>query len=427
MTTWPHFSVTVVTSGYTENSRVVNSNTSSSEQPAVQASPVTIVSPPLPSPPSAAKNTNLGIWFSNVRSLKNKLLDFHTLLLSYPDTVFAVCETWLNHSIPDGLLVDVESFTIFRKDRASNGGGLLVAIPCHMTCRKRQDLEHEHPEAVFVEVNHHQGKVLICCVYCPPTSQSTSYDLLGNSLRRAGMGNYLNTCVLGDFNAHIDWTDPSAPIPSAPCGDMLLDIMETGGFLQVCVEPSYISHFGKTSFLDLAFITNPALVSSCSLESSLPGSDHHAIYLESLLKPPKSDPHAKRIQQFSKTDGTHLQNLLHLVPWSLVTDEPCIHDAYDLWLDLFSAIEAECVPTRMTTGRQRPWITQDIIRLSRKKRQSFKKARRTKNPLHLSTAQQAQKSLKKLIYSAHCYSALYGVDCRESHPFPKAFLGPCKQ
>ncbi|KAG0423078.1 hypothetical protein HPB47_001131 [Ixodes persulcatus] len=328
MTTWPHFSVMAVTYGYTENVRTyplrriaasphhrqsgsvlhanfrpspttfVNSNTSSSEQLAVQASPVTIVSPRLPSPPSA-------------------LLDFRTLLLSYPDTVFAVCETWLHPSTPDGLLVDVENFTIFRKDRASNGGGVLVAVPRHMTCRRRQDLEHEHLEAVFVEVNHHRGK-------------STSYDLLGDSLKRAGMGNYLNICVLGDFNAHIDWTNPSAPIPSAP--------------LMICYLISW----------------RPA----GSLKFVLPGSDHHAIYLESLLKLPKSGPHAKRIQQFSKTDGTHLQNLLHLAPWSLVTEEPCVHDAYDLWLDLFSAIEAECVPTRTTTGRQRPWITQDIIRLS---------------------------------------------------------------
>ncbi|XP_040063581.2 uncharacterized protein LOC115327201 [Ixodes scapularis] len=73
----------------------------------------------------------------------------------------------------------------------------------------------------------------------------------------------------------------------------------------------------------------------------------------------------------------------------------------------------------MTTGRQRPWITQDIIRLSRKKRQLFKKARRTKNPLHLSTAQQAQKSLKKLIYSAH--RAYMESIAEKAIHFPKLF------
>ncbi|KAM7309575.1 hypothetical protein ISCGN_006582 [Ixodes scapularis] len=33
-----------------------------------------------------------------------------------------------------------------------------MAVPHHMACGKRQDLEHEHLKAVFVEVNHQRGK-----------------------------------------------------------------------------------------------------------------------------------------------------------------------------------------------------------------------------------------------------------------------------
>lgn len=349
-------------------------------------------------------DANLAVWFSNVRSVKNKLLDFQVLVASSPQTVFAICETWLDPSVPDGLLVDTTRHVVHRKDREGRGGGgVMFVTPRHLACRRRRDFEVDGLEALFVEIAHKRGKVLLGCVYCPPATRAVSYNLLSDTLERIVVNSYLNISILGDFNAHVDWTDISAPIPSAPHDDALLDVMEANGFIQVCDEPSYCLNAQKASFLDLAFITNPALVSSCSLEPSLDGSDHKAIHLESLLSLPKFGRHARKVKLFSQIDVAHLNNLVHLAPWVIATDElQSASDAYDNWLDLVSAIEKECVPTKTATGRQRsPWITENILRLSRQKRKLFRRAKKTHNSDHINQARQAQRDLKKAIYTSH--------------------------
>ncbi|KAG0418018.1 hypothetical protein HPB47_005180 [Ixodes persulcatus] len=117
----------------------------------------------------------------------------------------------------------------------------------------------------------------------------------------------------------------------------------------------------KASFLDLVFVSNLPLITDCSIQPSLAGSDHNAIRFSSLLTLPS----------------------------------PSVDDAYDMWLDRMSAIEADCVPSKHLSGRRRtPWISKDIIRLSNKKRKLFRKAKKT-NP------RKAQRELKKLVHTAH--------------------------
>ncbi|KAM7293434.1 uncharacterized protein ISCGN_026564 [Ixodes scapularis] len=353
--------------------------------------------------PHGQPQANLAVWFSNVRSVKNKLLDFQALVESSGDTVFALCETWLDPSVPDGLLVDTARHVVHRKDRASrSGGGVMFVVPRHLICRRRQDLEVAGLEALFIEIAHKRGKVLFGCVYCPPSTRVAAYHLLNDALERVAVSSYLNVCILGDFNAHIDWTDITAPVPLAPDDDTLLDMMESNGLVQLCDEPSYYSSAKNASFLDLVFTTNPALISTCSLEPSLDGSDHKAIHLESLLSLPKFGRYARRVKLFSQMDVAHLTNLVHLAPWIIAINEPSASDSYDIWLDLISAIEKECVPVKNSTGRRRsPWITESIIQLAQKKRKLFRRAKKTNHPRHLSMARQAQRDLKKEIYTSH--------------------------
>ncbi|KAM7284231.1 uncharacterized protein ISCGN_001328 [Ixodes scapularis] len=55
-----------------------------------------------------------------------------------------------------------------------------------------------------------------------------------------------------------------------------------------------------------------------------------------------------------------------------------------------------------STGRRRsPWITESIIQLAQKKRKLFRRAKKTNHLRHLSMARQAQRDLKKEIYTSH--------------------------
>ena len=62
----------------------------------------------------------------NARSIKNKLSELEVLLETNHIHIIAISETWLDSSVPDGTISG--NHTIFRKDRQSRGGGVLLGI-----------------------------------------------------------------------------------------------------------------------------------------------------------------------------------------------------------------------------------------------------------------------------------------------------------
>ena len=76
----------------------------------------------------------LNIMYQNVRGLGTKINTFkQNVSIVYPDILF-VTESWLNGSILDYDIVDLNQYLIFRRDREStksnksDGGGVFIAI-----------------------------------------------------------------------------------------------------------------------------------------------------------------------------------------------------------------------------------------------------------------------------------------------------------
>ncbi|XP_040063029.1 uncharacterized protein LOC120837605 [Ixodes scapularis] len=374
------------------------------KQPALTtiASPTTAGDRPT-APGTTETRKTTSFWFSNLRSVKNKMLEFRVLTESRPNTIFALCETWLDNSIYDSQLVDLTRFKVYRKDRNRSGGGVLVAIPSSITCTRRHDLDRNDLEAIFVDLHSKQGLLHLCVAYCPPSKKTESYDLLQSALSSVTLSKkkYSNVLVVGDFNAHINWSDLSSPKPTGPSDTVLLDHIETLGLTQVCSEPTYVTTNNQVSFLDLMFVSNPTLVSNCFTEPSLTGSDHKALTATTYHHLPKSGPHARRLHNFARLDTNHLNSLIHLAPWGMVFQDNH-EDPYDIWLDFMHAIEAECVPSRKSRNKPRaPWITKEILLQARRKRQLFAQAKRNSCPFTLEAARTLQRNLKKQIRKSH--------------------------
>ncbi|KAH9365422.1 hypothetical protein HPB48_017182 [Haemaphysalis longicornis] len=239
---------------------------------------------------------------------------------------------------------------------------LSVEVPC---CPSKAQLP-----AVFVEVTFAKGTSLICCVYCPPPLLRESYDMLSEARLNATSKHYVNVYVVGDFNAHVDWSNVEASSPSYAVDDYLLEVVHGTGLTQLAQEASYTAKSGRRAFLDLAFATNATLVHICKLSPSLPGSDHSALAVDIFQHLPKYGRFAKAVQLFHRMDVPHLQQLVHLAPWSMALSEESPNDIYEVWLDFMTDIQKECLPTRPSSSRH-PWITHDIVKLWRQKRNSF--------------------------------------------------------
>ena len=92
---------------------------------------------PNPTQPNLKTNSHLKCLLTNARSLKsqhkqgNEIINnvncFQDLVYLEDSDVVCVIETWLNSDISNSEILD-ERYEIFRKDRESRGGGLLVAV-----------------------------------------------------------------------------------------------------------------------------------------------------------------------------------------------------------------------------------------------------------------------------------------------------------
>ena len=57
----------------------------------------------------------------------NKLTRFQSFVYSFEYNIFGICETWLSHYILDKEILP-HGYNIYRKDRDTRGGGVLLAV-----------------------------------------------------------------------------------------------------------------------------------------------------------------------------------------------------------------------------------------------------------------------------------------------------------
>ncbi|KAL1470271.1 hypothetical protein MTO96_040538 [Rhipicephalus appendiculatus] len=127
--------------------------------------------------------------------------------------------------------------------------------------------------------------------------------------------------------------------------------MTSANLVQACLEPTYSSRDGTSSSLDLAFVADPTRVTSCTTSEGLSNSDHRAIEVCYAAVLPRNGYHARQLWKFDQTDHTHLARLAHLAPWCMTSSgDDCIGN-YELWCDMASAIQRECVPSCTRTSQ----------------------------------------------------------------------------
>ena len=68
------------------------------------------------------------------------------------------------------------------------------------------------------------------------------------------------------------------------------------------------------------------------------------------------------------------------MPWECVFVSNDINEVWNAWVDLVNAAVDQCVPKKSKKkNRFAPWISNDIIKLARKKKRFYKKAKASDN------------------------------------------------
>ena len=141
------------------------------------------------------------ICLFNARSIVNKLNLIQSFIYGSPFKIIAITETWLTDYILDNEILPT-GFKIFRNDRDSRGGGVLLAIH-QSSSAEVLPLPPPHLEVIAVKLTR-PISLVICVVCLPPNSSHAYCAALCNYLSALLDGN--TVVILGDFNfPKINW------------------------------------------------------------------------------------------------------------------------------------------------------------------------------------------------------------------------------
>jgi hypothetical protein len=75
----------------------------------------------------------------NARSIVNKLRKLHCSLYDNDYQIVVITESWLNSSVPDGMLDPESKYHVFRRNRQTSiGGGVCIFVRKHLSAGEVQ-------------------------------------------------------------------------------------------------------------------------------------------------------------------------------------------------------------------------------------------------------------------------------------------------
>ena len=142
-------------------------------------------------------NHNVSFVHYNVQSIYTKLELLQAELIEFD--ILAFSETWLNHSVDTEDLI-LESYqSPERKDReGDNHGGVNIYVKEGIYYKRRNDLEIQDLEAIWIEVANTRKHILFGLFYRPPNSNANYYSMIEDSLSLAVDTNISDMIVTGD-------------------------------------------------------------------------------------------------------------------------------------------------------------------------------------------------------------------------------------
>lgn len=338
------------------------SDISELSQPVLSSCSTTSISNPQPT------KGQFFVYYANCRSLQPKIDHLRSIAASSSPSVIAICETWLDESIPDSVLF-IPDYHIVRRDRNRHGGDVLLYIsddiPSNCSCR------HSSLELLVVDLKLSQGPLTLAVYYCLPSSALNYSDLKDAILSLTP--SQLKTCVLlGDFNVDLFCE-----------GQMSTDLtamLSSFHFSQLVDEPTRVSK-NTATIIDHVYLTRPSLLSSCSTSPPLGSSDHRSIqlYLNWTKCLPKKV--TRRFWSYSRADWASICSDLESLPSNS-------NDADSFWVSwksYFLSTLSSHIPTRVCRVKKSlPWMSAGLFKVLRKRDQAFSRYKATNSELHLS-------------------------------------------
>ena len=157
-----------------------------------------------PDPINSNKCKLLKFFYSNCRSICNKLPDLNILLSSLEYDVLIFSETWLNQNVPNSLLLNNCDYSIHRADRLTKvGGGVCVIYKKFLkTCIIPVDIDlGDDIQMLCIDFLGSPVKYRLIVCYVPPSVSDEIITRFSNFFETSRiMVRNATTIICGDFN-----------------------------------------------------------------------------------------------------------------------------------------------------------------------------------------------------------------------------------
>ena len=248
----------------------------------------------------------------------------------------AVSETHLDSSISNGE-VNIQGYTMIRKDRNRSGGGVCLFIKDTVSFNVRQDLEEENFEAIFVDILFPKSRPFLVGVCYRPPSDGNFLNKFRTVIDRLDLAN--EAYILGDFNICMSKAQSSL-------ARQYRGILNSFSFTQLITYPTRITASTK-SILD-HILTNSVskVVKAGVLDLSL--SDHQVVFFIR-GRPPGGGSGDVRNQRRRVMKGYSKERLcdeLGNIDWSPVLLATDVNMALDNFYWMFISVIDNIAPYR---------------------------------------------------------------------------------
>ena len=269
-------------------------------------------------------HSDMNIMHLNICSLYRCIDEVRSLFEQSQYDVLSFSETMLDDSIPDAC-VNINDYSMIRKDRNRNGGGIIVYVKKNIIFKIREDLVNGDIEMLVLEIDRERQKPLLVCVWNrPPNSSPFLFDDVNHVFDKIE-GMNLDVILLGDFNCDVSSKNPNTHTKR------LLEFADNYHLTQVIDKPTRVTQTSST-VIDLIFTSDSNKVNfSDVVQIGL--SDHYMVTVSwGRAKRIKSDHKYVISRAVNKMDVDNFKKVLSNQHWHEVLAEKDAERAYNLWI-----------------------------------------------------------------------------------------------
>lgn len=359
-----------------------------------------------------SKNKYLDIFYQNVRGLRTKTETFYNNLALSSTDIAMITESWLCDGILNSELACPSHYDIFRRDRGSLGGGVMIACATKLCARARPDLDREDIECIWITIPRRSLNILqdihVACIYLPPDSLLSLRLHKFITIFKSVIETYPNDYFIlgGDFNLPcLDWTaNPlkvlkKCSVEVQEASYELINIMAYFNFTQY----NFIKNVSN-NILDLFF--SNVLIEVTKPNFSLVTEDNYHPPLEIRLCDIMV-PHIKRNFKtkmlFYKCDYNVLNEYLLKQDWSFISSAINIQNIIEIFYQTLNSAISIHVPCKVINKQYKypPWYNSAIINIIKEKNKYHRLWKKYNNPIDYDSFSLLRSRLKKQVQKGY--------------------------